>query len=137
MSAWLVGKPIKGRLRIRFPFDPQARLHFRALGINPVWSAERKVWLVNRARLPEVLHLLFTLYGPGTVVVRGNVHERCSLRCQQAKGHDCTCSCAGRNHRSGAASTWLQVGDLCVRADVTEQRYTYDESVLSLAGCVS
>lgn len=38
--------------------------------------------------------------------------QRCDTRCQQARGDDCVCQCAGQHH--GGADyqrNWIQVGD--------------------------
>lgn len=129
MNAWTVGKPVNGRLRIHMPYRNDTRRKFLALGIRPVWDAKHKQWRVSRERMQEVLHLLFTLYGPGLVIVRGHAQEQCDTRCQRAKGLDCVCSCAGAHHRAMNEDAWTQVGaTVLVRADVTESRFIYNEN---------
>lgn len=132
MSTWTVGKPVEGRLRIAMPFDTMTRRKFLDLGIRPVWAPRiggGGRWLVSRDRMPEVLHLLYQQHGPGTVIIRGHVSDRCDIRCQRARGHDCVCSCAGRHHGLFNESSWLAVGEttLVRGGEFTEQRYTYDE----------
>lgn len=130
MNTWTVGKPVEGRLRIAMPYDPMTRRRFLDLGIRPEWDRAKTRWLVSRDRMPEVLHLLYQQHGPGTVIIRGRTNERCDIRCQRARGHDCVCSCAGLHHGLFSESSWLAVGatTLVRGGEFTEQHYTYDEA---------
>jgi len=50
-------------------------------------------------------------YGKAYVVQPYREHEKCSPACQNARGHECQCSCMGLYQGQGNDGSWFDVSD--------------------------
>lgn len=112
-----IRRPREGRLQVMIPWCPGGN---RAL-LGSVcgsrsrleWDGTSKRWLVARAYFAAVIETLKTRFGEVRVITWHRDAERCDVRCQKAKGFECTCSCGGRCHagENAYARGWRLVSD--------------------------
>ncbi|MER7167287.1 hypothetical protein ABT336_14605 [Micromonospora sp. NPDC000207] len=111
----LVYRPLQpDRLRLRMPFDRSNRswLH-QTLGdrTRPIWNGEMNRWEIARAHFSVLVRPLLDRFGQVDVTTEHSTNQRCDLRCRDADGKDCTCSCFGEHHGGGLwGDGWTQVG---------------------------
>ena len=87
-------------------------------GTRPEWVKGKPVsflptwnhWEVSRVHLNQVIEGALKRYQTVTVYRMVASQVRCDVRCVEAKGHDCVCSCGGRNHK-GTTAGFHVVGD--------------------------
>jgi hypothetical protein len=104
------------KLIVRLPFrnDNKQWLHSLATGnrrpdIN--WGPIEKAWRLPQSWLNRVVDEGLKRYGRLYLVQPYRVMEKCAPACRNAKGHECQCSCMGRNHGAGDGSGWFDVSD--------------------------
>jgi hypothetical protein len=93
-------------------------------------------WRVQRARTDDLLRAIIDEFGAVELWVEARrTTARCDIRCVEAKGWDCECSCGGLNHR-GTTHGWVQAGTTgLVRTDGTEwTRRTLTRPQMQCAG---
>jgi len=111
-----VRRPAEGRMQIATPWRPGgSRVVIKAAcgaRNRPEWDGRRKCWLVPRRYLLPVIEALQAMYGQVRVVTCHRDADRCDIRCLQARGTECVCSCGGRNHGGLNSYTagWRPVG---------------------------
>jgi hypothetical protein len=110
-----VYRPVEGRLQVKMPYDGGSNrgwLHTH-LGarIRPEHQG-KGVWAIARPHLQHLVDGLAVRFGHVDVVLDFRTTERCDIRCRDARGDECTCSCLGENH-GGAAywRNWIEVGE--------------------------
>lgn len=115
------------RLTLWMPYREGNRewLH-ESLGarIRPEWNKTAKRWELARSHLRAVVLALAERFGTVDVYLEFSTQERCDVRCRDARGDDCTCSCLGDNH-GGAAywKDWQEVGETTLIAQNRQQRH--------------
>ena len=101
----LVEKPVKGRLTVRLAYAPTNRLMLAKLCENRkadlIWDRPSKTWLVARKHHRNLVAGLVRAFGVCYVIEHYLETERCFASCVNATGHECVCSCQGRNHQGG------------------------------------
>lgn len=110
-------KPVSGNLRIRFPKE----LTYAGLGFDlwtcnrgghkPVYNYRKRRWEVPRSWFNKLVDFMLERYKSVYVIQSYNVYERCAPSCVNALGHECECSCLGKNHGSGDLTGWYVVSD--------------------------
>jgi hypothetical protein len=118
-----VFRPVKGKVRVRIPYRLGNRAFLKGSGITRgiEWDGSRGLWLVPRSRLQDLLDHLTTVYDVD-VYIDGSAQQKCDIRCAQATGIECECSCAGANH--GGLNAWMQVTDtLLVNTTTTRTHF--------------
>ena len=118
-----VYRPMQGRIQISMPYlGPPLnanRLWVRkACGprTHPEWNAENKTWEIARIHYARISNALIIRYGAIMRFEDYDGTEKCDLRCQNAEGEECVCSCLGQNH--GINSDYYEGGE----------EYSYDAS---------
>jgi hypothetical protein len=106
-----IWRPLKGRLELWTPYRPANRQWLKdTLGARPTWSGGR--WLVARRHLHLLAQAAADRFGECEVWTDHLTTERCHVKCQQAKGAECVCSCLGRYHGGGTMlAGWVEFGD--------------------------
>lgn len=90
-------------------------------GTRPAW--EPPSWTVSRTALAAVVDLLAREYGCVEVITDGGVANKCDVRCRDARGDDCICSCAGTQHGVGGPGAGeIVVGETTI-VDTTIARW--------------
>lgn len=101
------------KLRLRFP-ESDGGIEWLFEGKQPWlywWCSENECWEVPKAWLNHLVERLLTRFGRLYVVQPYREQEKCAPACQNAKGHECNCSCMGANHGAGNDGSWFEVSD--------------------------
>jgi hypothetical protein len=86
--------------------------------IRPEWNRAEGRWEVARRHLRALIEALVERFGAVDVYLEFSASEQCDVRCRDAKGDDCTCSCLGLNHRGAAYwNAWRPVGETTLIAE--------------------
>lgn len=122
MTSAVIVVPNQGRFYLHAPWlGESSRSWIKEAcgsGTRPEWVRGKPVtmlptdshWEIARSHLNRVIEGALKRYE--TVIVYRMVASqvRCDLRCVEARGHDCVCSCGGRNHR-GTTEGFTLVSD--------------------------
>ncbi|MGA1809429.1 MULTISPECIES: hypothetical protein [Sphingobium] len=109
----------EGRPRLRLPCNWNSYAHV-ALTRNwiragrhsiPESDYKRRYWEVPASWFNELLKQLLQEYGKLYVIQPFREQEKCSQMCWDAKGHECQCSCMGKNHGQGKSGHWLEISE--------------------------
>jgi hypothetical protein len=107
--------PTQGRIALRTPWSVDNRLWIRDLcgsQTRPEWVrtdempyfGERGYWRIARSHQEVVITGCVQRFGTVTVARQTSPLQKCDVRCVDATGSDCVCSCGGMNHRGGEGS---------------------------------
>jgi hypothetical protein len=96
------------RLRARLPFSPSNRQWLRnGRRAEPVWfGGAKKYWELPKAWFNDFVDRSLKHYGKVYIIQPFREKEVCARACQQAKRHECQCSCMGENHGAGNDGSW-------------------------------
>ncbi|MQT05166.1 hypothetical protein FF041_35115 [Streptomyces jumonjinensis] len=101
--------------------------------IRPEWNRAARHWEIARPHLRTLVESMAMKFGEVNVYMEFSTRQRCDMRCSNAVGDDCVCSCMGENH-GGAAywQRWTLVGDttLIGSSEVLERQYLVRRSDL-------
>ncbi len=99
-------------LRVRLPYAVDNREWLRNEQTRkPHWNAAEACWDIPKAWFNDFVDRSLKRFGSVYVVQPFRVQEKCSPACQNARGHECQCSCMGANHGQGDDGTWFEVSD--------------------------
>ena len=80
--------------------------------INPKWEPSSKAWSIPKSWFNDLVSKCLERYNKVYVIQPYREQEKCAPACWNAKGHECQCSCMGKNHGSrGPNSDWLVISD--------------------------
>lgn len=111
------------RLRLRTPlprpqdlaWQRQARAWLQATrpsGRPPEWKSKLDRWELPQSWFDDLVPRLIRRYSRLYVIQPYREQEKCALRCMNAQGHECQCSCMGANHGVGGPdASWFEVSD--------------------------
>lgn len=137
-----VRRPVgPGRLQAWMPYQEGSnrRWILAELGdrMRPEWNITAKRWEIARSHLRTLVEVMAMKFGEIDVYLEFSTRQRCDVRCRDARGDDCVCSCMGENH-GGAAywRHWMLVGDttLVGNAEVQVRHYRVRRSDVIKAG---
>ncbi len=105
------------KLRVRVANNPthDYLVQGRLMGgrrIRPIWDYQGNYWETPKSWFNGLVHEFLQREGSLYVIQPYREQEKCCPACQNAKGHECQCSCMGEFH--GAAninSGWFIVSD--------------------------
>ncbi len=100
------------KLRVRLPYAENNRgwlQHGRRA--KPQWHAEHKYWQLPKSWFNDFVDRCLLKFGRVYIIQTYRQQEKCAPACQQAVGHECTCSCMGANHGRGNDGTWFEVSN--------------------------
>ena len=90
---------------------------------RPTWNKDLKQWEIARPHFRRLVEALADRFGAVDVYLEYSTTERCDVRCEEARGDDCTCSCLGMNHKGAAYQrNWRQVGATTLISSDRQQR---------------
>lgn len=97
-----IRRPAQGRLEVWIPWrETGNRALIKSVCgslTRPEWDCQAKRWLIARGHFVALIEALKAEFGQVRVITWHCNAERCDIRCLEAKGPDCQCSCGGRNH---------------------------------------
>ncbi|MGQ3241730.1 hypothetical protein [Shinella sp.] len=103
----------KGQLlRMRLPYAGSNRTWLQdGHRISPTWIASKRYWEIPKAWFNDVVERALRTYGQIYVIQPYREQEKCSPACLNAFGHECQCSCMGRNHGAGNDGSWFEISE--------------------------
>ncbi len=116
-----VRRPAEGRLRVYIPWrDGGNRKLIKSVcgaRSRPEWDGQARRWLIARAHFMPLIEALKARFGQVRVITAHCDTEKCDIRCQEARGDDCVCSCGGSFHGGADSYTrrWILVGTTSLR----------------------
>lgn len=103
----------KGQLlRARLPYADNNRVWLQAgRRISPAWISRKRYWEIPKAWFNEIVERALRTFGQVYVIQPYREQEKCSPACLNAVGHECQCSCMGRNHGAGNDGSWFEISE--------------------------
>ena len=100
------------KLLVRLPYAPDNRAWLR-LGRRDdhKWLPSNKYWVLPKAWFNDFVDKTLAKFGKLYVIQPYREKEVCAPACQNAKGHECQCSCMGAHHGTGGGGGWFDVSD--------------------------
>lgn len=100
------------KLRVRLPWAQDNRQWLNSLGKSAVvWNKPDERWELPKSWFNTFVNRALDRYGKLYVIQPYREHEKCAPSCMKAEGHECNCSCMGKNHGAGFHSSWFEVSD--------------------------
>jgi hypothetical protein len=100
------------RLRVRLPYAKTNRQWLQnGRRTLPVWIASKKYWELPKTWFNDFVDRALQRYGKVYIIQPYREQEICARACQEARGHECQCSCMGANHGIGNDGSWFEVSD--------------------------
>lgn len=88
-------------LLLRLPYHKGNRIWLQNERRNkPVWVSNKKHWEIPKAWFNDTVNRGLERWGQLYIIQPYRKQEKCSPACQDAKGHECQCSCMGEHHGS-------------------------------------
>jgi hypothetical protein len=102
------------QLRVRLPYAHDNRQWLQGGRRNmPVWiGGDEAYWELPKAWFNDFIDRALLRYGKVYIIQPYREHEICARACQEARGHECECSCMGANHGAGNDGSWFEVSDI-------------------------
>ena len=102
------------RIRVRLPFAADNRQWLRnGRRTSPVWiGGEAAYWELSKSWFNDFVDRALIRYGKVYIIQPYREQEICARACQEARGHECQCSCMGANHGAGNDGSWFEVSDV-------------------------
>jgi hypothetical protein len=99
-------------LRLRLPYAETNRswLHNNRR-TSPAWNTGKRCWEIPKAWFNDFVERALTTFGAVYVIQPYREQENCSPACLNAVGHECQCSCMGRNHGAGNDGSWFEISE--------------------------
>ena len=100
------------KLRARLPFAKDNRMWLKGdHRINPIWVARGRYWELPKAWFNNFVERALERYGGVYIFQPYREQEKCAPACQNARGHECRCSCMGAYHGAGSDHSWFEVSE--------------------------
>lgn len=99
-------------LRARLPYLETNRFWLQnGRRISPVWISSKRCWELPKAWFNDFVERALGTFGQVYVIQPYREQEKCSPACLNAVGHECQCSCMGRNHGAGNDGSWFEISE--------------------------
>ena len=101
------------RLRARLPFADDNREWFQnGRRTTPEWvGGIEAYWELPNSWFNDFVDRSLLRYSKVYIIQPYREQEICARACQEARGHECQCSCMGANHAMGNGGSWFDVSD--------------------------
>ncbi|MGY2051634.1 hypothetical protein [Methylobacterium sp. JK268] len=100
------------KLRARLPFKEGNRQWLQnGRRMTPEWMADGAYWELPKSWFNDFVDRALQRYGKVYIIQPYRAQEICARACQEARGHECQCSCMGANHGVGYDGSWFEVSD--------------------------
>lgn len=77
----------------------------------PDWNKKLSCWELPKLWFNEIVNSALSKYKRIYVIQPFREYEICAPACQNAVGHECSCSCMGEHHGTGGDSSWFEVSE--------------------------
>lgn len=99
------------KLRAKLPYAEDNRLWLTTVGkASPEWI-DGTYWELPKSWFNDFVNRALDRYGKLYVIQPYREQEKCARKCMEATGHECNCSCMGRNHGAGVNGSWFEVSE--------------------------
>ncbi len=99
-------------LRLRLPYAETNRAWLQNnRRTSPVWLADDRYWEIPKSWVNDFVERALATFGAVYVVQPYREQEKCSPACLNAVGHECQCSCMGRNHGADNDGSWFEISE--------------------------
>ena len=78
---------------------------------RPKFNYERNCWEIPAAWFNDTVERCLDRFSQVYVIQPYRAQEKCAPACQNAKGHECQCSCMGQNHGVSNDGNWFEVSE--------------------------
>jgi hypothetical protein len=100
------------KIRERMPFADDNRQWLQNGRLTkPDWIVKGAYWELPKSWFNDFVDRALQRYGKVYIIQPYREQEICARACQEAKGHECQCSCLGANHGIGNDGSWFEVSD--------------------------
>lgn len=100
------------KLRARLPFATTNRSWLQnGRRQSPTWNPGNRYWELPKAWFNDFVERALADHGQVYVIQPYREQEKCSPACQNARGHECQCSCMGLHHGQGNDGSWFEVSE--------------------------
>lgn len=100
------------KLRVRLPYGEDNRQWLQnGRRSTPDWIPKEKYWELPKGWFNDFVDRALARYGKVYIIQPYREQEVCARACQEARGHECQCSCMGANHGAGFDGSWFEVSD--------------------------
>ncbi|RYC17651.1 hypothetical protein [Ciceribacter ferrooxidans] len=100
------------KLRVRLPYAENNRQWLNTVGKSTVtWIDNKSYWELPKNWFNDFVNRALERYGKLYVIQPYREQEKCARKCMEATGHECNCSCMGRNHGAGINGSWFEVSE--------------------------
>ncbi|MCZ7907764.1 hypothetical protein O9X94_00460 [Agrobacterium leguminum] len=100
------------KLRVRLPFADNNRQWLNTVGKSTVtWNVSKSYWELPKNWFNDFVNQALERYSKLYVIQPYREQEKCARKCMEATGHECNCSCMGRNHGAGVTGSWFEVSE--------------------------
>lgn len=104
------GKGEQHRLRLPYFVDNREWLG-NGRRTRPAWISENRYWEIPKSWFNDFIDRGLRRFGELWIIQPYREQEVCAPACQNAKGHECQCSCMGANHGLGSDGSWFEVNE--------------------------
>jgi hypothetical protein len=99
-------------LRVRLPYANTNRAWLQdGRRVSPVWISGKRYWEIPKAWFNDFVERALKSFRQVYVIQPYREQEKCSPACLNAVGHECQCSCMGRNHGAGNDGSWFEISE--------------------------
>lgn len=77
----------------------------------PKWSFQHEFWELPKSWFNDFVDRSLQRFGQVYIFQPYREQEVCAPACQKAEGHECQCSCMGKNHGAGNDGSWFEVSE--------------------------
>jgi hypothetical protein len=99
-------------LRARLPYAETNRSWLQNGRRNsPTWISNKRYWEMPKAWFNDFVERALGTFGQVYIIQPYREQEKCSPACLNAVGHECQCSCMGRNHGAGNDGSWFEISE--------------------------
>jgi len=99
-------------LRARLPYAETNRAWLQNGHRNsPTWISNKRYWELPKAWFNDFVERALETFGQVYIIQPYREQEKCSPACLDAVGHECQCSCMGRNHGAGNDGSWFEISE--------------------------
>lgn len=100
------------KLRVRLPYADNNRQWLNTVGKSTVtWIDSKSYWELPKNWFNDFVNRALERYSKLYVIQPYREQEKCARQCMEAIGHECNCSCMGRNHGAGVDGSWFEVSE--------------------------
>jgi hypothetical protein len=100
------------KLRVRLPeSDDEFEWLRNCRPRKPIKVEDKDFWELPKKWFNDLVERSLDRFGRIYIIQPYRNQEKCAPACQNARGHECNCSCMGEHHGAGNDGSWFEVSD--------------------------